>query len=244
MSELGYDGVVLAAGKNTRLKGLVPSYYKPLVIAHGKPLIVGIVRNLLDHCNHVVVTVSPENCIPISEVLMDNDLYSNRITLLVQPTARGPGEALYRAMRCCHAERIILACGDNVIPKDDFTTTVGVDEKGDSDVTVSAIATTDYDEASRFTRVIKSDGGWEFVENREGGLHADGLYYCWVGPIIFDRENMEHTLAQLVLSQGQDAEIKISPALNILKPEEVALVRGRSVDIGTSEALVQFNHER
>lgn len=248
-----YDGIILAAGRNTRLRGVVPSYHKPLMIVNGRPLVVSLVKNTLLVTETVTVLVSPENCGPIAEVLDCNDVLDHRVNLVVQPSARGPGDGLYRALQATTAERIVLVCGDNVVPVQDLLNTVDTDEfatRQPNLVTASVMLTTDEADARRFTRIPEKLD--EFIETDPAyldlhdawagrGYWSDKHYRCWVGPLIFDREVAEKIFRAKVLSYKiGDPECKISRAFNGVPGLLIQVVPGNSVDIGTSDALIQL----
>lgn len=245
-----YDTVVLAAGRNTRLKGIVPSFMKPLMIVNGRPLIVSILKNVTSFSQHVVVVVSPENCAMIAEVLAANGLLDDifRVTIIVQPEAKGPGEGLLRALHVCHSKRVMLVCGDNIVPHADYNSALiadtaavnKADEESYSILTASVMLTDDEADAQRFTRVEMDQKS--LIEGEPGGLWPDGLYRCWVGPLIFDRSEGAIALASEWGDKGyRTKELKISGALSCSIPNlDVVVVNGTSVDVGTPDALMQL----
>lgn len=242
-----YDGIILAAGKNTRLKGIIPSYHKPMLLVNGRPLILTITQHLLDRCERVVLVVSPENCGPITELLIAAGLASDRVHIVIQPEAKGPGEAILRALLVCKSERVLIALGDNVIPTQDFDNVLEADFKGikanpsyaSEHITISFVPVEDDSEAERFTRIL----GTEFIEGSPGGKFQ-GVYRCWTGPLIADLQALENALLQLHRKSAvAGLETKISPALNYIEHRTVTAVEGGSVDIGTSDALLQLNQE-
>lgn len=243
-----YDGIILAAGKNTRLKGIIPSYHKPMLIVNGKPLVISIAKQLLERCRRVVVVVSPENSGPIIELLSASDMINDNLHIVIQPSAKGPGEAILRALPLCVSDRVLVTLGDNVIPVQDFDNIIKADKEGISQhhedetgrhISISYVYETEDSEAERFTRVI----GNEFIEGSPGGKLQD-VYRCWVGPLIVDREELENALYQLHRkSSVAGLETKISPALNYIEHRTIAAVEGGSLDIGTSDALLQLNQE-
>lgn len=242
-----YDGIILAAGKNTRLKGIIPSYHKPMLLVNGRPLILTITQHLLERCERVVLVVSPENCGPITELLIAADLTSDRVHIVIQPEAKGPGEAILRALLVCKSERVLIALGDNVIPVQDFDNVVEADFNAVQEnpnhacnhITISFVPVEDDAEAERFTRIL----GTEFIEGSPGGKFQD-MYRCWTGPLIADLQTLENALLQLHRKSAVTGlETKISPALNYIEHRTVSPVQGGSVDIGTSDALLQLNQE-
>lgn len=253
-----YDGVVLAAGKNTRLKGVVPSYYKPLMVINGKPLIVTIVRNALFFCKHVVVVVSPQNAQAISEVLDDNSLFAcelgkgPRVTLVVQPKALGPGDGLRHGMQACRSKRILLLLGDNIIPAADFQrivkedyTNVMADEKNTGIVTVSTTIINNYEDSQRFTRIVPNlmkHKQLTFIEGIPGTMNLQNEYLCWIGPMIFDRAEAEFEFTRAF--HEIKGELKVSGPISNLKNLSITCVPGSSVDVGTSDALLEHTGEQ
>jgi CTP:molybdopterin cytidylyltransferase MocA len=241
-----YDAVILAAGKNTRLKGVVPSSFKPLMIVNGRPLIVTLVKQALSSVGNATVVVSPQNCAAICEVLYDNGLLDDPtlVRIVVQPAARGPGEGLQRALLSCHSQRVLLLLGDNIVPSTDIVNCIETDVKTCAEVdagTVVTVCTTvleDEGDALRFTRVSFGDKKHlSFVEGEQGGEWPDGSYKCWVGPMLFDRLRALNTLRHTNYTGG---ELKISGPIGSIPHVDIRWVKGSSVDVGTSDALLQL----
>lgn len=240
-----YDGIILAAGKNTRLKGIIPSYHKPMLVVNGTPLITSITKRLLERCNRVIIVVSPENSGPITELLAAADLLGDNVFFVIQPEARGPGDAILRALPLCTAKRVCIALGDNVIPNSDFENIFTRDEDAIKDasplelqrhITISFVPISDDTEAERFTRIL----GVDFIEGYSGGKMQD-IYRCWTGPLIVAVDSFSNVLLQYHRKQQvAGEETKISPALNYIEHRTVATVEGASLDIGTSDALLQL----
>lgn len=239
-----YDGIILAAGKNTRLRDVVPAYYKPLVVINGRPLIVTLTVELKQRCDHVIIVVSPENSAPIADVLRSNGLLDDRrVTFIVQPYAAGPGDAVLRALRASHADRLLLVLGDNIIPHSDFDTLLEVDRERNTNsnaITLSVTHMYGEAEALRFTRVV----GDQFIEGVDGGKIPDRDYYrCWIGPVAIDPREFRRALLALAETLSEGTELKLSPAFNLIPNRDVTTVEGECVDIGTSEALVPLTQE-
>lgn len=240
-----YHGVVLAAGRNTRLAGVIPSYHKPLMVVNGRPLVVNIVRELLTFCETVTVVVSPENAGVISEVLDANYLIDDQVNLVLQPRAKGPGEAVLRAMRAGSNEnRTMIVCADNIIPPGDYNEVLDQDTDAcrthDPETVVTASTVTslhDY-EAERFTRI--HDG--HFLEGVPGGHNERGEYACWIGPLVVPTLAAERAYRESRDWQIQE-ELKVSGPLNLIPHLIIRRAEGNSVDIGTSDSLFQVIKE-
>lgn len=239
MSTPLHDGIILAAGKNTRLAGLVPSYYKPMVLVNGEPLIVTTTRALLQRCQNIAIVVSPENAAPIADLLNASGLLGegSRINFVVQPFAAGPGDALDRGLCAVRNERVLVALGDNVTPINDYDVVLqALNSDAEPDTVISTSWIKDEERAARFTRIDDDGRAFEGVPGGYSATHQG--FRCWVGPFSASASQLRRCLNDLRLAT-ELKELKISPLFNML-PGRLVTVIGSSIDIGTSEAL--FSH--
>jgi len=89
------DGVILAAGKGTRMRALTRNTPKPLLKIQGRPLLAWSLRTLRPSVDHVLIVVSylKEQ---IADFMQQQTIFE-RYTLVEQPQPLGTGDAL----RCC-----------------------------------------------------------------------------------------------------------------------------------------------
>lgn len=219
------DTVILAAGRGSRLEGVAAPFWKPLFAVNGEPLIVRVVRQGTSlMLGRVVVVVSPENALPICQVLAAHGL--NKADVVVQPSPGGPGDAFLRAAPLLHAGRVLILCADNVITDDDIEAVVADD--GPTPI-IGYRTIEDRREAMRFTLV---DEHFDVVEGDAASMAwPDGLYRAWVGPLIVDLRSM----AEAILGQPTvGGERKIGANLGVAG----SLIEVDAYDIGSPDGSV------
>lgn len=193
--------VVLAAGANTRLKGLVPPYMKPLLMINGKPLVRHAVDHALGqwHVDELIYVVAPENA---------RQLYSVRTVphaqdavpehWLVQPEPLGVPDALARALIAVRSTRVLVLCADNTFSMLSEKT---VDD-AISHPTLSFMGARmlDLNMMARFTRWRSRDGlkeasltSGEGLEILRPGDERPGEG-CWLGPLLLHTGELRRAL--------------------------------------------------
>lgn len=225
------DTIILAAGRNERLKGVVAPFHKPLLVVNGKSL----VQHCLDIADRlsfgsVRLIVSPENALPISQVtqLAPNDM------MIVQQKPLGPGHALHLGLKTLDpeiSEEVMILCADNVfnlVQVEDMLE----DADGNLKNTIHVGGRKIYikKERERFTRVDQNKG--RFIE---GPLGDDEPLDCWIGPLVLPT-HMAQNVFKEVCSELHDEEIKIANNLNLMGCA-VQFHEMDCYDIGIKEAL-------
>lgn len=217
--------IILAAGNGSRLEGIVPTGLKPLLVVNGEPLI----KRLVDQVrrakigNAITVVVSPTNAAPICELLGEEHRY------VVQPSPRGPGDALLRGLRGWDDCRCMVLMGDNWFADEVIPAMVDID----ADFVIGGHEEVDRERAAQFTRVKADVEPWLFNEGTVP--RGQGPWHVWCGPLIAP----EDRLHQMLLAVGSGAaELKIGPHLNALDVETRRFVYVDAKDIGTPEAVV------
>lgn len=224
------DTVILAAGENKRLKGLVPSGMKPLLVINGRPLIVNAVGVSLQHSDRIIIVASPSNVQPICQLLEDNHMLNGKTFVIVQPKAGGPGDALLYGMELCASTQTMVLCADNILHENDVAKVVA--DAKDKEVVIGGRRIFNSTEARRFTLVGES-GRISEGQGTDGSRWSDGSWHVWLGPLVVPTQPMRDTLRQ---HSGDEGELKIGSHLDELD----ALVGWREVDsydVGTIEAL-------
>lgn len=174
------DAVVLAAGRNDRLKGYVPAYMKPLMLVNGEPLIVTLCQSALRAVEgDVVVVVAPQNADPVTQVLSQRFDFS-RFVFVVQPAAVGPACALSLGMRAVAADEVLVLCGDNLVPDDDMGRAVSYIIQPHVNVVVCCTRLP-RDRAERFSRFNSTQDA--LVEGPLGVGETGPDFLCWCGPV-------------------------------------------------------------
>ena len=230
------DTIVLAGGSNERLKSVIPSFHKPLLVINGRPLVVDIVDKILQatsSSDRVIVVCSPHNVNAIADVVSHVALTgADEIDFVVQPQPIGIVDATVRGLRAADSEHVMVVCADNIIPAAVLKNMVR--RKGD-DVPAIATATVLGPAARRFTRVITDvDKGVavDFIEDKAAEL-TEAEYVCWVGPVV-----MQRNLALKSLTFNRAAP-SLSRFFSEIHPEW-NIVHGDAKDVGIVDELMQF----
>lgn len=225
------DAVILAGGRGTRVRDLVPAFHKPLLPIDGVPLVCRAVD--LAHAAGVewpVIVVAPENAEPIS-----NALGSERdVLMVVQRWPNGPGHALMIGLnmrpRPVGQERVLVLLSDNVSTVDDVAAVA-------SHMTAVGVKTMPRSgEVNRFTRL--ENGDWiEKVPVFPAGDPVE----CWIGPFVGWRSNMENVLAVAYDERDRfgGGEMLIGPLLqSFMVHNKNVTVEVSSYDVGTLDAYL------
>jgi len=223
------DTVILAAGRNQRLQHIVPPYHKPFIVIDGKSVLGRAVdwpSRVYGHINRVIVVCAPENSLQAAHVV------SGRAMLVVQPEARGPGDALWHGLQLVRTPQVLVLMGDNVTTDEDLDkfysskvwTPVDPPKIG---VQCMAGAT----RARSFTVWNRSHRRWEekvpitdehletVVVSPDGT--ASQQVTCWFGPLVLNTETALEVLdvARVRPDGTVRPELLIGPILSDLAPD-------------------------
>ena len=108
-------GIILAAGKGTRLYPMTKPVCKPLIPVYDKPLIYYPLTVLLQaKINDILIIVPPGEEESFQALLGDGSQLGISISYQVQPVARGIADALLIGEAFVNRERMCLILGDNL----------------------------------------------------------------------------------------------------------------------------------
>ncbi len=108
-------GIVLAAGKGTRLYPMTKPVSKPLLPVYDKPLIYYPISVLMQAgISEIMVIVPPGETQTFTALLGDGSQYGVRITYAEQPVARGIADALLIGRDFVGQDSVCLVLGDNI----------------------------------------------------------------------------------------------------------------------------------
>ena len=108
-------GIVLAAGKGTRLYPMTKPVCKPLLPVYDKPLIYYPIAILMQAGISDILCIVPPGEIETFEALLgDGSQYGTRISFAEQPVARGIADALLIGQSFVGNDRVCLVLGDNI----------------------------------------------------------------------------------------------------------------------------------
>lgn len=114
-------GIILAAGRGTRLYPMTKPVCKPLLPVYDKPMLYYPMAALLQAgCDDILVIVPPNEVGPFYNLLRDGDRWGIRIRYIEQPIARGIADAFILGAEFIGDDPVMLALGDNIFHAPSF----------------------------------------------------------------------------------------------------------------------------
>ena len=108
-------GIILAAGKGTRLYPITHSVCKPLLPVYDKPMIYYPLSLLLEiGITDILIIVPPDEQEQFEHLLGDGDSFGAKITYLKQYERRGIADAFIIGADFIGNDKVCLALGDNI----------------------------------------------------------------------------------------------------------------------------------
>ena len=108
-------GIVLAAGKGTRLYPMTKTVCKPLLPVYDKPLIYYPIAILMQAgISEILIIVPPGETETFNTLLGSGSQFGLRISYAEQPVARGIADALLIGQKFVGEDRVCLVLGDNI----------------------------------------------------------------------------------------------------------------------------------
>lgn len=226
MSKIDISAIVLAAGANTRLGGLVPPYLKPLILVNGKPLLHHAVNHATQDwgAQQVIIVVSPDNAKAICSVEDPGRQY------ILQPQPNGVVDAIRRAIGLVSTEWVVILMADNTFEALDRSFLIPPFQ----DPMIGVRDDLSPAEMRRFTRYrarpcdinawVKGIDLIEASDNESG----QGV---WIGPLLLRAPMVRASL----LREPTSVTELIHWATN--NGDDLAAVQMRCADLGVPEAL-------
>jgi molybdopterin-guanine dinucleotide biosynthesis protein A len=209
--------LILAAGANTRLEGILPPGLKPLLVVNGRTLF----KHAIDHandvwdCERLVAVVSPDNARHLAIVGGADDW-------VVQPSPDGVVDAIRRGLRVITTPWTLILCADNTFDLDEAALSAIACRR---DVAMFGARRLAPDDEHRFTRYYTSYDRVKFVEATNTTQPTEG---CWIGPLLLPTEGVRNgsTMPSIVdLVNVATADFQLVP------------VQMTCADLGIPEAL-------
>ena len=108
-------GIILAAGKGTRLYPMTKPVCKPLLPVYDKPLIYYPVAILMQvGISDILIIVPPDETDTFAALLGDGSQFGLHISYAEQPVARGIADALLIGSDFVGEDQVCLVLGDNI----------------------------------------------------------------------------------------------------------------------------------
>lgn len=224
------ETVILAGGRGSRLStvGVMPPYFKPLMVVDGRPLITRLVNQAFAATgDDVIVIAAPENALVIKQVL-EHRHEGARYHMVVQTEPNGPGAALELGLRMAESSDVLVLMGDNLMPYADVNVIAEHPQNN-----VVGVTEVEYEQTIRLT-YKNTDGIWvekEYPYHRNGGAQ----WKAWVGPFKCNASEMRDAIHTWSVEHEDDPEIPIGPLFNELRDLHTMPVN--AFDLGTPEEL-------
>lgn len=173
------SAIVLAAGENRRLQGVIPPFFKPLLVVNGRALITHAIDHVRDtwEVDEVVIVASPRNIEPIIEVI---DI--NVVRFIIQPSPTSVVDAWklgFSAIDPMNSDVTVIVCADNLF---DYEGALFPSEYiHDAAVNGKCFVATRRLEATQGNRFTVIDNG---VPQEPPYLMASKCVDCWIGPVL------------------------------------------------------------
>lgn len=243
---MNITSIILAAGANTRLGGIVAPFMKPFILVNGRPLIHhALTHSLTWNTQRDVIVCSPENARLLIDLVPETDDEPFNLRWVLQPHPTGVANAVYLALPYVDTEWCLILCGDNTFSPLPLDTRALIGRLG-----AFGARTIDGQSALRFTRFVhrKNDlditahdhGSDQFSASVNGGVEfinddhtfGDG---CWIGPLLLKTD---------ALRKIRDLRL---PLFNVVNMIRQATDDGRGIqplpmlceDLGVPEELMR-----
>ena len=180
-------GIVLAAGKGTRLYAMTKPVCKPLLPVYDKPLIYYPIAVLMQAgISEILVIVPPGETDTFTALLGDGSQYGLRISYAEQPVPRGTADALLIGRDFVGEDRVSLVLGDNIF----YAPTLGSTLKRAAQNVQGATVFGYWVEDPRPFGVVEFDGEGRAISIEEKPRYPKSNYVI-PGVYFYDNQVME-----------------------------------------------------
>ena len=192
-------GIVLAAGKGTRLYPMTKPVSKPLLPVYDKPLIYYPIAILMQAgISDIMVIVPPGETGTFRALLGDGAQYGLKITFAEQPVARGIADALLIGREFVGEDRVCLVLGDNIF----YAPTLGATLKRAVRRTEGATVFGYWVEDPRPFGVVEFDKNGKAISIEEKPRYPKSNYIV-PGLYFYDQQVMEIARALKPSARGE-----------------------------------------
>ena len=229
-------GILLAAGKGTRLYPMTRPVCKPLLPVYDKPLIYYPLAILMQAgISDILVIVPPGEEAAFSALLGNGSQFGLNIYYAVQPVARGIADALRIGESFAGNDRVCLVLGDNIF----YALTLERTLKKAAELETGATVFGYWVENPRPFGVVEFDETGKAISIEEKPEHPKSNYII-PGLYFYDQQAMEIARNLKPSARG---ELEITDVnLEYLRRGQlqvVALERGFTwLDAGTADSLL------
>ena len=192
-------GIVLAAGKGTRLYPMTKPVCKPLLPVYDKPLIYYPIAILMQAgISEILVIVPPNETATFTALLVDGSQYGLKISYAEQPVPRGIADALLIGQEFVGDDRVCLVLGDNIF----YAPTLGATLKKAAASPAAATVFGYYVEDPRPFGVVEFDKNGKAISIEEKPRYPKSNYIV-PGLYFYDQQVMEIARALKPSARGE-----------------------------------------
>ena len=192
-------GIVLAAGKGTRLYPMTKPVCKPLLPVYDKPLIYYPIAILMQAgISEILVIVPPNGTATFTALLGDGSQYGLKISYAEQPVPRGIADALLIGQEFVGDDRVCLVLGDNIF----YAPTLGATLKKAAASPAAATVFGYYVEDPRPFGVVEFDKNGKAISIEEKPRYPKSNYIV-PGLYFYDQQVMEIARALKPSARGE-----------------------------------------
>jgi UDP-N-acetylglucosamine diphosphorylase / glucose-1-phosphate thymidylyltransferase / UDP-N-acetylgalactosamine diphosphorylase / glucosamine-1-phosphate N-acetyltransferase / galactosamine-1-phosphate N-acetyltransferase len=227
-------GIILAAGKGTRLGKLTDNMPKPMLEVAGQPVICYVIDGMRKAgADSIVVVV--KHCREVIESFLSSNYPEARCA--VQGEDYGTAASLWAAKPCVNDSHVLIAFGDIIAVPDSIYTAVVEASRSYGPDTAGALAVNWTDDPQNCGVVeTRPDGSalriYEKVPNPPTNMNNTGVFCFWTKPLFDALEKVE---------KNDRGEYNMVSAVNHMCDQglKIATVEhtGQLFDIGSVEKL-------
>lgn len=230
-------GIILAAGKGTRLYPMTRPVCKPLLPVYDKPLIYYSVSTLIEAgIREILVIVPPGEEHVFQALLGDGSQWGVSIAYAVQLVPRGIADAMLVGAEFVGQDSVCLVLGDNIFYQEGFAAVLKQAVARNNGATVFGY----YVEDPRPFGVVEFDGEGKALSIEEKPQHPKSHYII---PGLYFYDNQVIDIARN-LTPSARGELEITDVnLEYLHREQLQVVRLERdflwLDAGTADSVLE-----
>lgn len=230
-------GIILAAGKGTRLYPMTRPVCKPLLPVYDKPLLYYSVSALMQAGIREIMVIVPPGEEPVFQALLgDGSQWGISIVYAVQPVPRGIADAMLVGAEFIGKDSVCLVLGDNIFYQEGFATVLKQAVAENQGATVFGY----YVEDPRPFGVVEFDETGKALSIEEKPQQPKSNYII---PGLYFYDNQVIDIAKHLTTSAR-GELEITDVnLEYLRREQLNVVRLERdfvwLDAGTADSVLE-----
>lgn len=228
-------GIILAGGAGTRLRPLTKITSKQLLPVYNKAMIMYPLETLLRAgIKEILIIVAPEYAGDYLRLLGSGKEFGAKFTYEIQDAPKGLPEAFIIGENFIGNDNVTMILGDNLFFDHDFTNDITSFQKGGR---IFAIAVPDPQRSG----VVEFDKDMRVLSIEEKPQHPKSNYAI-PGMYIYDNRVINIAKGVRPTWRPETDITEIHKAYLAMNELDVRLVKGRWLDAGTFDSLLQASN--